>query len=154
MLNAQGVSSLSTMLPALLVVLAGTTVFLGALYNSYIASQPTEADSLLDDADSLISALESSDALCLDGRSAVFDGDKVLSLSDSDMNSRFHISHSFYVRLSDVSDYRSAVDYTRTWNKIPEEGEYTHMIVRSVPVLICASPEESHAAVLEVGVWS
>ncbi len=157
-IDDKGVVGLYEDVPALLIVIVGTVIFLSSLYaalGSY--DRGKEVSDFEKEAIEFAEAVRASPLLTYENRIGQFDASKVQGLDSENLTRSFNDPDFYYrVTLTDVGNYTHL--YNETWSSEPDynftEGSYQRgrkVIYLSVNIVVDSN--EIHPARLRVEVW-
>ncbi len=146
-------------IPALLIVMIGTLIFLGGVYSALQGYQRNgKVSEFEEDATQLAVTIRSCPLLLYKDQVGQFDATKVIGLNSENLTRDLHPKNKTYYKiiLIDQSDYN--IKYNKTWSREPKNGfdnysfELGKRVIQS-SVDIVVSEDEVHAATLLVKVW-
>ncbi|MEF8874173.1 MAG: hypothetical protein V5A88_05825 [Candidatus Thermoplasmatota archaeon] len=157
-MNEKGVVGFYEDVPALLIVVVATVIFLASIFSA--VNRHSEKSSISDferEAVEFAEGVRTSPLLLYEDNVGQFDATKVRYLDSENLTRSFNHPDFYYrVELTDVSNY--SVKYNRTWSKEPDfnftkENYEKGRKVIHLSVNIVVDTDEIHPAKLRVEVW-
>jgi len=157
-INDRGVVGFYEDVPALLIVVVATVIFLASIYSAVNRhGQRTEISDFEREAVEFAEGVRASPLLLYEDNVGQFDATKVQYLDSENLTLSFdHPDFYYRVELIDVSNY--SVKYNQTWSREPdfnftEEHYEEGRKVIHLSVTIVVDTDEIHPARLRVEVW-
>ncbi|MBS3816430.1 MAG: hypothetical protein KGY76_02580 [Candidatus Thermoplasmatota archaeon] len=157
-IDDEGVIGFYEDVPALLIVVVGTLIFLASMYSAIERHDESSTHSEFErEAIEFAEGVRASERLLYKDRIGQFDASKVEGLNSENLTRSFNNPDFYYkVTLTDVSNY--SVRYNKTWRKEPDSNftEESYEKGRKVILLsvnIVVDSDEIHPARLRVEVW-
>ncbi len=157
-MDDKGVVGFYEDVPALLIVVVATVIFLASIYSAIGRhEQKTSISDFEREALEFADAVRSSPLLLHEGEVGRFDATKIQGLESENLTRSLNYPDFFYrVEITDVSNY--SVRYNQTWSREPEHNftaedyqEGRKVIYLSVNIVV--DTNEVHTARMRVEVW-
>lgn len=152
----EGIAGFFEDIPVLIVVVIATGIFLFSLVHAYVLYlEQIENQRMFEDAKGLCRAVRSYEGLTGGTEEGVFEGDKLISLTNEALQEDFNVTvlgFHYQISIIDTSNYQSGTNYTLSFKTSdpPARGN-RYSVTTSVLINV---DETYHVAQLVVTVWS
>jgi trans-2-enoyl-CoA reductase len=152
----EGIAGFFEDIPVLLVVTIATGIFLVSLVSAYVNYLDHMKDhNMHDNAADFSQALRGYDELIYDFQEGVFEGEKLISLEDENLQNDFNestLGYHYQVAIIDTSDYPDSNNYTTSFGNLnPPVNENKYTVTTSILIKV---DERYHAAQMIVTIWN
>ncbi|UCG70894.1 MAG: hypothetical protein JSV09_07830 [Thermoplasmata archaeon] len=155
-LREEGIAGFFEDIPVLIVVIIAAGIFLFSLVHAYVLYlEQIDNQRMYEDAKELLKAIRSYGDLTVDSEEGVFEGDKLVSLTNEALQEDFNVSvlgFHYQISIIDTSDYQCSTNYTLSFktSNPPARGN-RYSVMTSVLINV---DETYHAAQLIITIWS
>jgi hypothetical protein len=152
----EGIAGFFEDIPVLIVVTIATGIFLYSLVHAYVIYlDQFEYQRMHENALDLCTSFRSYDGLIFGSDQGVFQGDKLISLSNEALQEDYNatvLGYDYQISIIDMSDYSNSANYTKSFKTStpPARGD-KYSVTTSVLIKV---DETYHAAQLIVTIWS